>query len=150
MPVFFIPLRITNLYEFTYMAQYLTKQNLLFPELSFQIVGCLFEVYNQLGYGYSEQIYQRAISQIFLAKGLQFREQVYIPILFNQQTIGRQYLDFLVEGKVVVELKQGRRFAKKHIDQLYQYLVSSNLQLGLLVYFAPDKLIYKRIINLPN
>lgn len=60
------------------------------------------------------------------------------------------FFDFLIEDKIVLELKKGDRFSKTHIDQVNQYLVSKNLKLGILAYFAPNKVHYKRIVNLKN
>ena len=57
-------------------------------------------------------------------------------------------IDFIIEDKIVLELKKGNRFVKAHIDQVYEYLVSNNLKLGILSYFAPRNLHYKRIVNL--
>ncbi|MBL8030554.1 MAG: GxxExxY protein [Candidatus Doudnabacteria bacterium] len=56
----------------------------------------------------------------------------------------------MIEDKIVLELKKGDRFSKTHIDQVNQYLVSKNLKLGILAYFAPNKVHYKRIVNLKN
>ncbi len=121
---------------------------MIYPELCYQIIGVLFDVYNKLGYGYKEEIYQRAVARAFENSGLRFREQVYSPVVFQDKNIGKNYFDFLVENKAVVELKRGNYFSKSHIEQLFNYLKVSKLQLGLLVYFNPQKLIFKRIINI--
>jgi len=80
--------------------------------------------------------------------GYKFQEQVYSPIFYNGKRVGANYFDFLVEDKIILELKKGDVFAKLHIDQVYQYLVNENLKLGILVYFTPRKVHYKSIINL--
>ena len=126
----------------------LKREDLLYPELSYQIIGVLFDVYNKLGYGLSEKTYQNATVVAFKNAGLKFREQVYVPFIYQGKNIGKNYLDFLVEEAVVLEIKKGDRFIKAHIDQVFQYLVSNKLQLGILAYFAPRNLHYKRIVNL--
>lgn len=126
------------------------KPDLIYPELSFKIVGVLFEVYNALGYGFAEKTYQNAVATGLKNSGLQFIEQVYAPILFQGEKVDSGFLDFLIEDLVVLELKRGDRFAKIHIDQVYEYLVSKNLRLGILAYFTPKKLHFKRIVNLTN
>ena len=124
------------------------REDLVYPELSYQIVGVLFEVYNQLGYGYSEKTYQKALSLALKGAGLKYKEQVYFPLMFMGEKIRKNFFDFLIEDKIVLEIKKGSHFAKAHIDQIYEYLVTSNLKLGILAYFAPRNLHYKRIVNI--
>ncbi len=128
----------------------LRRQDLIHPELSYKIVGVLLNVYGQLGYGLYERAYQKAVGVGFKKAGLLFVEQLYAPIVFEGTVVAKNYLDFLVEDKVAVELKRGDKFVKAHIDQLYNYLVAKDLRLGILVYFAPNRLHYKRIVNLPQ
>ncbi len=115
--------------------------------MSYKIVGVLFNVYGQLGYGLYEKIYQKAVALGLKKERLNFSEQLYAPIIFEGKVVGKNYFDFLVEGKVVIELKRGDKFAKAHIDQVYNYLVAKNLYLGILAYFGPNGLHYKRILN---
>ena len=126
----------------------LHRNDLVYPELSYKIVGILYEVYNNLGYGLSEKTYQKATAEGMKDADMEFSQQVYFPILYKGKKIGSNYLDFLIEKKVVLELKKGDRFAKAHIDQIYQYLVVSKLKLGILAYFAPRNVHFKRIVNL--
>ncbi len=124
------------------------REDLVYPELCFQIVGILFEVYNELGYGHAEKIYQKAVEVGLEKASLKFSREKYYPLIFKGEKIGSGFFDFLIEEKIVLELKKGDRFAKKHIDQVNEYLVSNNLKLGILAYFAPRNLHYKRIVNL--
>ncbi|OGZ73544.1 MAG: hypothetical protein A2908_00360 [Candidatus Staskawiczbacteria bacterium RIFCSPLOWO2_01_FULL_38_12b] len=80
----------------------LKRKDILFPELSYRIVGCAFEVFNELGPGYHEKYYQKALSKAFLMKGLKFLEQVHFPLKYQEKVIGRNFFDFLVEGSVIV------------------------------------------------
>jgi len=126
----------------------LKRDDLVYPELSYQIIGILFDVYNKLGYGLTEKTYQRAVSTAFKNSKIRIQEQVYSPLTYAGVKVARNYFDFLVDGKVVLEIKKGDRFSKSHIDQLYQYLKSKNLKLGILAYFAPRNPHFKRIVNL--
>ncbi len=126
----------------------LRREDLVYPELCFKIVGVLFEVYNELGYGHSEKVYQKAVAIALKNAGLKFTEQKYYPLMFQGEKIGSGYFDFIVEEIIVLELKKGDRFVKAHIDQVNEYLVSNKLKLGILVYFAPRNLHYKRIVNI--
>jgi len=126
----------------------LRREDLVYPELCFKIVGVLFEVYNELGYGHSEKVYQKAVAIALKNAGLKFTEQKYYPLMFQGEKIGSGYFDFIVEEIIVLELKKGDRFVKAHIDQVNEYLVSNKLKLGILAYFAPRNLHYKRIVNI--
>ncbi len=126
------------------------REDLVHKELCFKIVGILLEVYNQLGYGHPEKVYQRAIAVALAKAGLKFVEQLYVPVVFKEKVVGKNYLDFVIEDAVVLEIKKGDYFVKSHIDQVYQYLVSHHQQLGILAYFAPRTVHWKRIVNLIN
>ena len=130
------------------MERKLIRKDLIYPELSYQIVGILFETYNQLGPGYPEKYYQRAIVDELKRCRIPFKEQVYAPVEFKDKKIGRQYLDFLIEDKVILEIKKGSRFSRRNIEQILHYLKATGLKLGILANFGPKELKFKRIINL--
>lgn len=123
---------------------------LVYPELSYQIVGILFEVYNELGHGHPEKTYQKAVAVALARAKLRFEEQLYIPIEFKNEKVGKTFLDFLIEDKIVLEIKKGNYFVRSHIDQVYKYLVAKNLKLGILAYFTPRTVHFKRIINIKS
>lgn len=122
--------------------------DLIYPELSFKIVGCTFEVYNELGFGHSEKVYQKALALSFKKHNLIFKEQVYFPVKFQGEVVGKGYCDFLIEEKIIVELKKNDRFSKANIDQVNQYLKSSGLKLGILVNYTSTGAIFKRLVNI--
>jgi len=126
----------------------LKRKDLLYPDLSYEIIGCAYEVFNELGSGHSEKYYQRALSVLFKQKPLPFLEQVYYPLKFKGKTIGKNFLDFVVDSKIVVELKKDNRFSKSHIDQVLNYLRTSNLKLAILINFGKEGVSFKRIINI--
>lgn len=126
----------------------LVRKDLIYPELSYIIIGILFEVYNNLGPSYKEKYYQKAIAVAFKDAGIPFREQVYSPIVFKNNNIGECYYDFLIDGKVVLEIKSGEKFLKQNINQIYSYLKVKNLKLGLLANFTKEGLKFRRILNL--
>ena len=126
----------------------LKRKDLLYPELSYQIIGILFDVCNEMGYGYQEKYYQKAISEKLKESKLTFKEQVPVDIIFNDNKIGRYFLDFLIEDKIIMEIKKMDKFLKVNIDQTYAYLKSTKLKLGILANFTKKGIQYKRIINL--
>ncbi len=121
---------------------------LVYPELSYKVIGVLFSVFNELGYGYQEKYYQKAIAITFRENGINFKEQVFAPLEFKNQKIGSYYLDFLIEDKLILEIKKGERFLKTNIEQVYAYLKRFNLKLGIIANFTKKGLKYKRIVNI--
>jgi len=125
-----------------------TKRKLIYADECYKIIGIIFGVFNEVGYGYKENYYQRAIAKTFEKNNIQFKEQLRAKVRFKNEDLGILILDFLVFGKIVIELKQKRYFSQRDINQLYSYLKATNLKLGLLVYFTKDGIRYKRIVNL--
>jgi GxxExxY protein len=123
------------------------QRELIYPELSYKIIGCAFGVFNELGYGHKEIIYQNALEIKFKSEQIEFKSQLYCPIKFQNELIGKSFLDFLVEGKIIVEIKKAPFYSKKHIEQVYQYLVQNNLKLGLIINFGPKGVDFRRILN---
>ncbi len=124
------------------------RPDLLYPELSFKIVGALFSVYNELGGGLLEKVYQRAVAVALQEQGISFIEQVPFEISFKGQPVGQQYLDFLIEDCIVLELKQGDRFRKQSFDQVIAYLKATGKKLAILANFTRDEVAFRRILNL--
>lgn len=120
--------------------------DLIEKELSYTIVGALFSVYNELGGGYQEKYYQRAIAQEFKKRNLNFMEQVMVPLNYGEQSIGRYFLDFVIENKIVLEIKAVNKFFLRDIKQILAYLQSTKMPLGILANFGRDNLQLKRIL----
>ncbi len=130
------------------MVSRLRRKDLVYPELSYEISGILFDVFKELGSGYQEKYYQRAIAEAFTKHKIEFQEQVPVPLLYKDKQIGWYLLDFLVVGKIVLEVKKGQYFKKQNIDQVLGYLKSTGLKLGVIANFTPNGARIKRIVNL--
>ncbi|MDP1802298.1 MAG: GxxExxY protein [Bacteroidota bacterium] len=130
------------------MESTLKRNDLVYPELSYKIIGCAFEVFNELGFGHAEKYYQKAMAIALKNTGLTYKEQFYAPLKFQGELVGKLYLDFLVEEKIIIELKKNAHFSKSNIDQVNQYLLSSKLQLALLINFSSKGIISKRLVNI--
>lgn len=131
------------------MPNSIKKSNVvvLYPELSYAIGGILFRVFTELGSGYQEKHLQRAVAAAFREANLPFEEQVMSTLEFEGKVIGRYYFDFVVDGKIVLELKVGERFYRQHYDQIKQYLMRSGLKLGLLARFGNHGVVINRILQ---
>lgn len=116
-------------------------------EITEKILGACFEVANELGSGFLESVYQKALLIVLRDKGLQVRSQVAIPVYFRNHPVGEFYADILVEDRVVVELKATKQLAPEHLAQVINYLKASRLETGLLVNFGGGKLEYRRLNN---
>ncbi|MBI2270902.1 MAG: GxxExxY protein [Bacteroidetes bacterium] len=110
----------------------------------------MFEVSNELGGNMLEKLYQKAIASILKREGINFKEEVEVKLNFGDKVIANGYLDFLIEDKIILEIKRGDRFMKTNIDQLNSYLKMTNLQLGILVNFTSKGLLFKRIVNIQS
>ena len=121
--------------------------NLVEKELSYKIVGVLFDVYNSLGGGYQEKYYQRSVSQEFKNRNIKFKEQINTSLSFKGNSIGRYFLDFLIEDKVVLEIKVANKFYVRDIKQVLAYLKATNTPLGILANFNRNNLQFKRILK---
>lgn len=126
----------------------LIRQDLIYPELSYQIVGILFEVYKHLGSKYQEKYYQRAVADELKRCDLSFIEQAKTPLKYKNKTIGSYSLDFLVENKIALEIKKDNNFSHRNIEQVVAYLKALNLKLGILANFTTKGLMFKRILNI--
>jgi len=125
-----------------------TRPDLLYKDESFEIVGAAFEVFNQLGSGHREKTYQRAMAEELKKRGIKFKEQFYVPVKYNGVKVGKNFFDFLIYDKIVVELKCGKYFSGAHIKQVVDYLASSGLQLGIILNFTSEGVKQKRLVNI--
>ncbi len=124
------------------------RDDLIYSTECYLIMGLIFSVFNDLGYGYKESHYEKAIANKFKENKISYKRQLRAKLKHKGKDIGIYILDFLVFDKIVVELKQRNHFSKKDIDQLYAYLKVTDLKLGLLVYITRHGIRYKRIVNL--
>lgn len=125
------------------------EKKVVHKELSFKIMGILFEVYNNLGYGYQEKYYERAIEKYFKDGKIKFKRQALFNIAIKGEIIGRYYLDFLVEDKIVLEIKKGNYFSKQNMEQVKGYLKATGMRLAILANFTADGVKFIRVLN-PN
>jgi len=115
--------------------------------LTHRIIGCAMEVHNVLGNGFQEVVYQRALAIEFKEKGIEIRREQEIPLFYKEHEIGSRRVDFLVEDKILVELKAVTLLEDVHLAQGLNYLVAYNLDIGLLINFGATKLMFKRLFR---
>jgi GxxExxY protein len=124
------------------------NKELVYSDLSYKILGVLFSSWNDLGFGHKEHFYQKVVAANLQNIGLKFQEQLPVKIRYKNAYIGIYYFDFLIEDKIVLEIKVRNYFSKKDIDQLYSYLKAKNLKLGIIAHFTRNGVKFKRVVNL--
>lgn len=120
---------------------------IIFKKLSFAVQGILFAVQKQLGGNYHEKYYQRAIQVLLEKSGIPFQKEAPINIEIEGRKIGHHFLDFVIDNKIVLEVKQGRRPTRSDIHQVLMYLRSSGKPLGIIAAFHSAEVTIKRVIN---
>lgn len=123
------------------------SSRIIYPELSYKIVGVLFKVHNKLGPRYQEKYYQRAIETEFDNQKIKYKKQIPVDLRYSDKIIGKYFLDFLIDGKIVLEIKAVSRLRREDFRQVSEYLQTAGLKLGILANFRTEILSYKRILN---
>jgi GxxExxY protein len=114
-------------------------------ELSHVIVGCFFDVYNELGYGFMELLYARALEITMQQRGLRVDREYPITVTFRDQRIGFHRIDMLVERRIVVEIKSTERLPESSRRQLRNYVKALGVDLGILLHFGPIPKFYREL-----
>lgn len=121
--------------------------NLIYPKLSYRIVGSIFETYNHLGYGHRERVYQKALAEELKNNSISFKREIYFPIYYKDKLVSKYFFDFLVEEKIILELKVSKDFYQNDINQVLAYLKTENYRLGILGIFTFNGVKIRRILN---
>lgn len=127
----------------------LRTKKVLYPELSYKIIGIAFEIFNKIGFGQQEKVYQKAFSSKLINNKVSFKEQLHNSIKIDGKQIGKYFLDFLVEEKIIVELKVGDKIYKRDYLQIRGYLKENDIELGIIILFSRFGVRHKRILNKP-
>ncbi len=116
-------------------------------ELTYKIIGCAMKVHNTMGPGFQEVIYQRCLAIELARAGIAFRREQEQTVYYENIEVGIRRADFIVEQKVVVELKALVSLEDVHIAQAKNYTVAYDFPLGLLINFGSQSLQYKLMFN---
>lgn len=122
------------------------EKEFLYQDLTYKIRGAVFSVKKQLGLGHKENVYQKALEEEFKRLNLNFKKEKSIEILYGEKEIGFYRPDFIVEDKIILEIKSLPFAGKFEKRQVWQYLKGSSYKLALLVNFAKNDISIKRIV----
>ncbi len=118
---------------------------LLHKEITERIIEACYEVANELGAGFLESVYEKALLVALSEKGIDAASQVPMAVSFRGQNVGEFFADIIVESKVVVEVKAVKRLIPEHSAQVINYLKATGMEVGLLVNFGGPKVEIKRL-----
>ena len=113
-------------------------------ELTGQIIACAYRVQGTLGSGFLESVYQKAMAIELAKQGLSGVMEMKVPVYYEGELVGDFRADLVVENRVIVEFKAIEKLTKPHEVQLVNYLVATNMPIGLLINFGPDSVEVKR------
>lgn len=123
------------------------KREYLYSELTDRIIAIAIKVHKILGPGFVERIYEKALAHEFSKAKLNYVQQKIIRVNYDNILLGDQRIDFMVEDKVIIELKTVVEISEIHLAQMISYLKTDNKKIGLILNFAKPKLEVKRIAN---
>ena len=113
-------------------------------DITHKVIGCAYQVYKNLGFGFLESVYRKAMVIEIEASGLQVQQERPLKVCYKDQVVGDFFADLLVEDELIVELKSVERLGKVHEAQLVNYLVATGLEVGLLINFGSTCVDVKR------
>lgn len=119
---------------------------LIHKEITHEILSSAFEVSNQLGVGFLEKVYENALKVELEQRGLRVETQKRIVISYKGEVVGTYMIDLLVEGKVIIEVKNAENIIPNYKAQLMNYLKATGIKVGLIINFGKTKVQFERII----
>lgn len=123
----------------------LTKKEI--DEIAFKVIGAAMEVYNVIGTGFQEVIYQRALSHEMWERGIEHKREVEYTVLYKGRQVGTRRADFVVCDNILVEIKAVREIEPVQLAQCLNYIEAYNLPIGLLLNFGSKSLEKRRVTN---
>jgi len=121
--------------------------SLVYPELSYILMGILFEVHNKLGTKYQEKHYQRAVEIKLEELKIPFEREKKIDVQFDDEKLGDFFVDFVIDNKIILETKMIWRISRNDVKQVLRYLKAVNLKLGIIANFKHQRLEFVRVLN---
>src|ERR1043166_4265305 len=112
-------------------------------ELTRAVIGAFYRVYNALGFGFLESVYRLALARVLTRMGHKVALEVKVPVYFEGELLTRQRVDMIIDDKVVIEIKSTERLHPQAPRQLFNYLRSTNLEVGLLLHFGREAKFYR-------
>jgi GxxExxY protein len=125
----------------------MVKDKAYYDALTEQVIGCAYNVANQLGYGFLEKVYENSLRIELQNSGIQVEQQCPIQVRYAGEVVGDFIADLVVEDELIVELKVAKSLDDVHLAQCLNYLKATGKHLGLLVNFGGNKVQIKRVVH---
>ena len=120
---------------------------MLHEEITGKIIGTFYTVYNTLGHGFLEKVYENALVLELRKQGMIAEQQKRVDVFYDEQRVGEYFADIIVDRCVILELKAAEAIAPEHEAQLINYLKGTTLEVGLLLNFGPKPQFVRRILT---
>ena len=121
--------------------------NYLHSDITELIIKAFYKVYNKLGYGFLEKVYEKAMLIELKKLGLFVSNQTPIDVYYDEQNIGKYFADIIVNEKVIIELKAAENIAEEHECQLVNYLKATEIEVGILLNFGKEPQFKRRVLT---
>ena len=121
--------------------------DVLYKDLSYAVVGAAMAVHRELGSAFLEQVYESALAHELDLQSIAYERQPQLPVFYKGQQVGWFKPDFIVDGKIILELKAVKAINQIHEAQAHNYLAASGLHLAIILNFGSPSLEFKRIVN---
>jgi len=121
-------------------------EEILLKDEVYKITGCAMTVLNTLGHGFAEKVYENALAVEFSSESLLFQKQPVLEVMYKSEMIGNYIPDFIVDNKIIVEIKTVSTIGNNEKGQVLNYLKATGLNVGLILNFKNAKLEWQRVI----
>ncbi len=122
-------------------------QDIKYKSLTEKVIKIFYKVYNKLGYGFLEKVYENAMMLEFAREGISTFPQSAIKVFYENEAVGEYFADILVDNKVIVEIKAAKNLVIDNEAQLLNYLKATNIEVGLLLNFGPKPEIKRKVFD---
>ena len=120
----------------------------IYEDLSYKLIGLAYRIDTQIGFGHSERIYSDSFEKLLQSENISYKRELYNPIKVDEHLIAKRYLDFLIDDKIIVEIKVGNYRFETVFNQVLNYLKINSLKLGIVIRFNKTGVQIKRVVNL--
>ncbi len=120
---------------------------IVYSELSYKIIGLAMEVHRELGFGFLEKVYENAMMVILRREAINVVQQAPIMVRFLDEVVGEYFVDILIDGKIILELKAAEKLTRVHKTQALNYLKATGMKLAIILNFGKEGLEYERLAH---
>ena len=125
----------------------MTNENYIHSDITEKIIKAFYNVYNKLGYGFLEKVYENAMLIELTKFGLNCKNQFPIEVFYDEKKVGEYFADIIVNDSVIVELKAAENLCEEHECQLVNYLKATEIEVGLLLNFGKEPQLKRKVLT---